>query len=87
MKTKTYPLTLVEEIHERLNLLREYYIRQSEASLVLPVETEEIPVETEEIPVETEELPLELETFTAEMENPVLGGGEIPADAEEGGAQ
>lgn len=41
MKTKTYPLTLVEEIHERLNLLREYYIRQSEASLVLPVETEE----------------------------------------------
>jgi len=52
----------------------------------LPVETEEIPVETEELPVETEELPLELETFTAEMENPVLGGGEIPADAEKGGA-
>ena len=41
MNKRTYPLTLMDEIHERLNLLREYYASHAEPSTVLYAETEE----------------------------------------------
>lgn len=40
MKTRTYPLTLMDEIHERLNLLREYLASRLDPSLVLPAESD-----------------------------------------------
>jgi hypothetical protein len=41
MINRTYPLTLMDEIHERLNLLREYYASHTAPSLVLASEPEE----------------------------------------------
>ena len=41
MKTKSYPLTLIDEIHERLTLLREYCGTYADLPLMFPAETAE----------------------------------------------
>lgn len=41
MKTRTYPLTLMDEIHDRLNLLREYFASHAEGTPALLDETAE----------------------------------------------
>ena len=41
MTQRTYPLMLMDEIHERLNLLREYMASHTDPLLVLPSEPEE----------------------------------------------
>ena len=41
MNNRIYPLTLMDEIHERLALLREYFDGRTDAPSVLPCETQE----------------------------------------------
>ena len=41
MNNPIYPLTLMDEIHERLTLLREYFAGHADAPSVLPCETHE----------------------------------------------
>ena len=41
MKKNIHPLTLMDEIHERLTLLRDYYVRHADSLSVIPCDTAE----------------------------------------------